>query len=78
MSILEYLIFVFLILNTSILFLPKGIDLLSKNLFSRSPSKIAWFIVWIISAIVYLSLLIGIYYYLKEQINDTTIISDYV
>tara|TARA_S200000501_G_scaffold156929_1_gene148088 strand:+ start:2138 stop:2371 length:234 start_codon:yes stop_codon:yes gene_type:complete len=75
MSILEYLIFVFLILNIIILYLPRGINRLSNKLFSKSPSKIAWLIIWVILATVYFTLLNEVYFYLKGQINDSIILT---
>ena len=78
MSILEYLILVFLILNITILYLPKGINHLSNKLFSKSPSKKAWLIIWIVLAVVYLTLLNEVYFDIKGQINDSIILKDYV
>tara|TARA_Y100000992_G_scaffold257864_1_gene191821 strand:- start:897 stop:1130 length:234 start_codon:yes stop_codon:yes gene_type:complete len=75
MSIIEYLIFVFLILNIIILYLPRGINRLSNKLFSKSPSKIAWLIIWVILATVYFTLLNEVYFYLKGQINDSIILT---
>ena len=75
MSILEYLIFVFLILNIIILYLPRGINRLSNKLFSKSPSKIAWLIIWVILATVYFTLLNEVYFYLKSQIKDNIILT---
>ena len=78
MSIIKYLIFVFLILNIIILYLPTGINRLSNKLFSKSPSNIAWLIIWVILATVYFILLNEVYFYLKGQINDSIILKDYV
>ena len=78
MSILEYLILIFLILNIIILYLPKGINQLSNKLFSKSPSKIAWLIIWIVLATTYLTLLNEVYFDIKGQINDSIILKDYV
>ena len=75
MSIIEYLIFVFLILSIIILYLPKGINSLSNKLFSKSPSKIAWLIIWVILATVYFTLLNELYFYLKSQIKDNIILT---
>ena len=78
MSILEYLILIFLILNIIILYLPKGINHLSIKLFSKSPSKKAWLIIWIVLAVAYLTLLNKVYFDIKGQINDSIILKDYV
>ena len=78
MSILEYLILIFLILNIIILYLPKGINYLSIKLFSKSPSKKAWLIIWIVLAVVYLTFFNELYFDIKGQINDSIILKDYV
>ena len=78
MSILEYLILIFLILNIIILYLPKGINHLSIKLFSKSPSKKAWLIIWIVLAVVYLTFFNELYFDIKGQINDSIILKDYV
>ena len=78
MSILEYLILIFLILNIIILYLPKGINHLSIKLFSKSPSKKAWLIIWIVLAVVYLTLLNEVYFDIKDQINHRIILKDHV
>ena len=78
MLILEYLILVFLILNIIILYLPKAINHLSNKLFSKSPSKIAWLIIWVVLATTYLTLLNEVYFEIKGQISDSIILKDYV
>ena len=78
MSILDYLILIFLILNIIILYLPKGINHLSIKLFSKSPSKKAWLIIWIVLAVAYLTLLNEVYFDIKGQIKDSIILTDYV
>ena len=78
MSILEYLILVFLILNIIILYLPKGINHLSNKSFSKSISKIAWLIIWVVLATIYITLLNEVYFDIKGQINDSIILKDYV
>ena len=78
MSMLEYLILVFLTLNITILYLPKGINHLSNKLFLKSPSKIAWLIIWVVLATIYLTLLNEVYFDIKGQINHRIILKDHV